>query len=187
MDYLGAYRRTGDSRIAARIFQQYWHLVLGSAIKLLGEREAAQDAAMDIFQKVLERLRVETPDYFSSWLYAVTRNHCLELLRRQQKQPDFESLDGVRIPVQPENEMVEDRENQALVALHVHKALAALPDHQRLCVVMFYMQDLSYKEISEESGYSLKMVKSFIQNGKRRLTLLLGALRGSHLSDQAAI
>jgi RNA polymerase sigma-70 factor, ECF subfamily len=181
--WISGYRETGDPRAASWIFENYWHLVLGSCLKYLGDRDAAQDAAMDILHKILEKLRTETPTYFPAWLYTVTRNHCVEILRKGNKSPDFESLEKVKVAMEPEASFVEHQENQSILAAHVQKALAELPEHQRECVEMFYMQELSYKEISEESGYSLKKVKSFIQNGKRKLTLLLSAFRGRHLSD----
>jgi RNA polymerase sigma-70 factor, ECF subfamily len=182
-DWLTRYRETGDSQAASLIFEKFWYLVLGSCVRYLGDRDAAQDAAMDILHKVLERLRTESPAHFPAWLYTVTRNHCMEILRKNSHSPAFEEIEKVKIPIEPEVSFVEDQENQSLLAAQVQKALAELPAHQRECVEMFYMQELSYREISEESGHSLKKVKSFIQNGKRKLIILLSGFRGRHLSD----
>lgn len=51
--------------------------------------------------------------------------------------------------------------------------MKGLPEKQRVCVGYFFMEELSYKDIEDKSGFSLKMVKSFIQNGKRNLRLCL--------------
>jgi RNA polymerase sigma-70 factor, ECF subfamily len=185
-DILLTYRQTGDPQMAAMIFKQYWHLVLGTSVGLLRDRNAAEDAAMDIFQKVLERLRAETPAHFPAWLYIVTRNHCMEMLRKENKAPRLEPLDDVRIAVEPEFVIAKEEENQVL-ARNVRQALAELPEQQRECIEMFYMQELSYKEIAEESGFSLKMVKSYIQNGKRRLIISLRGCRGRHFSELEAL
>ena len=53
------------------------------------------------------------------------------------------------------------------------ECMEALPEKQRLCIRYFFMDELSYKEIGQTSGFTLKMVKSFIQNGKRNLQLCL--------------
>ena len=61
-----------------------------------------------------------------------------------------------------------DRQEKAL-----QECMEALPEKQRLCIRYFFMDELSYKEIGQTSGFTLKMVKSFIQNGKRNLQLCL--------------
>ena len=55
----------------------------------------------------------------------------------------------------------------------LQECMEALPEKQRLCIRYFFMDELSYKEIGQTSGFTLKMVKSFIQNGKRNLQLCL--------------
>lgn len=181
------YRNSGDPKIATMLFQQYWHLVLGSCMKVLRDRDAAQDAAMEIFERVLERLRVETPVHFPAWLFRVTRNQCLEILRKQYRLPHFEALEDVRLAADSDDDyVVTDTESQMLSKV-VRNALATLPENQRVCVEMFYLQELSYREISDECGFSMMMVKSAIQNGKRRLSHLLAGVRGMRNSDQGAL
>jgi RNA polymerase sigma factor (sigma-70 family) len=180
---LQKYRDTGDARIATWLFNQFWHLVLGSAFRYLGDRDAAQDAAMEIFHKVLERLRSETPTHFPAWLYTVTRNHCIEILRKAKKSPILEPLESKSVMNLPDEDLLENAEFKASIMRKVRAALVNLPEHQRTCVELFYIEELSYKEISEESGYSLNMVKSFIQNGKRRLLMSLEGDGGRRISD----
>jgi RNA polymerase sigma-70 factor (ECF subfamily) len=55
----------------------------------------------------------------------------------------------------------------------LHNALLNLPEHQRRCVQLFYYQNMSYQGISDETGYQLNTVKSYIQNGKRKLKIYL--------------
>ena len=61
----------------------------------------------------------------------------------------------------------------------VRKALALLTESQRICVELFFIEDMSYKEIAEETGMDLKAIKSHIQNGRRRLTMSLQQSRPS--------
>lgn len=182
-ELLVAYRKTGGKSLAAMIYRDHLHIVLAGALRILGDRDDAQDAAAEIFAKVLERLRRETPSNFAGWLYVVTRNHCFEVLRKVKQSPVLEPLDGLR--QFPDSTMDANvlEENRVLVETQVRKALSQLPDHQRDCIQLFFFGDRSYKEIAESLGYELGEVKSFIQNGKRRMASLLAPLRSQHVSD----
>ena len=181
-EVLENYRLSGDPLLGARIYNDHWHLVLGCARHILGDSAAAQDAAADIFMKAMARLRKETPQNLKGWLYTVTRNHCYEIKRREKLMPMVDSVDGLRV--------VDDRPDgshlaaqQSALAIAVHRALSSLPIHQKTCVELFYLQECSYKEIAETEGYDLGEVKSYIQNGKRRLMTLLATARTQHFLD----
>ncbi len=181
-EVLENYRVSGDSALGGRIFNDHWHLVLGCARNLLDDNAEAQDAAADIFMKSMPRLRKETPLNLKGWLYTITRNHCFEIKRREKLTPVLGSVDGLRLADErPDGLQLEER-NSAL-AIAVHRALACLPAHQKTCVELFYLQECSYKEIAESEGYDLGEVKSYIQNGKRRLMALLATVRNQYLAD----
>jgi RNA polymerase sigma factor (sigma-70 family) len=180
---LEGYRNSGNPALAARIYQEYWHLVLGGARRLLDAEDEAEDAASEVFLKVLDRLRLETPRNFAGWLYTVTRYHCFEIRRKRKMAPMLEPLDGLRqiADDSPDYALVDERESA--IAIAVRRALATLPSHQRACVELFYFEDQSYREIADARGYGLNEVKSYIQNGKRRLMGLLATVRNQHVSD----
>jgi RNA polymerase sigma factor (sigma-70 family) len=180
---LHAYRRTGDKALATKLYQQHWHLVLGCANRILPDSADAEDAAVEVFMKVLVRLRIETPMNFAGWLYAVTKYHCFEIRRKTLQAPLLEPLDEKQqwVDQRPDYEHVEG--HRAGIAFAVHHALAALPAQQRTCIELFYIEEMSYKEIAEGEGYDLRAVKSYIQNGKRRLLALLAPIKRSHALD----
>lgn len=184
-ELLESYRRSGDQAMAAKIFKDHWHLVLGQALRILNDRETAQDAAADIFLKVLSRLRLETPLNFSGWLYTVTRYHCFEIRRKEKRAPILEPLEGLRDVAEDLREGVLHACYQSSMEEEVCKALQFLPEHQRICIELFYLKDCSYKEICETAGYDIGEVKSFIQNGKRKLLHLMLPIRNRHVSDSA--
>jgi RNA polymerase sigma factor (sigma-70 family) len=185
-EILTRYRESGDNMLAALLYRQFGHLVLGSAIRYLEDTELAKDTAMEIFLKVLGKLRTETPVHFPAWLYTVTKYHCLEILRRNVKMPKHEALEKViSLPDRSEDYLVQS-EAQLLCAEKVRRALSGLPADQRDCVELFFMHELSYKEVAEETGHSLKAVKSHIQNGRRKLVLLLGPAMGYNRSQREA-
>lgn len=67
-------------------------------------------------------------------------------------------------------EHLDDKEQQLL---HLERAIATLNTEQKKCIELFYLQNKSYKEVCELTGYDLNAVKSYIQNGKRNLKLVL--------------
>jgi hypothetical protein len=71
------------------------------------------------------------------------------------------------------SEAKQQLQNKEMFYVALEKALAGLNEEQRKCVELFYIQDKSYNEIVEITGYSLNNVKSFIQNGKRNLRIIL--------------
>ncbi len=183
-ELLLAYRKTGDNTLATRLYTQHLPVVLACAMRILDDSACAEDAAVEVFMKVLERLRIETPRNFGGWLYTVTRNHCFEIRRKTMQSLLLEPLDEKRqwIDQCRDYESIESHHSQ--IELAVHRALAELPAHQRNCIELFYIEELSYKEIAEAEGYELGKVKSYIQNGKRRLIALLGPIRNQRFLNE---
>lgn len=168
------YRDTGNNHYVGLLFKRYEQLILGTAIKYLKHREEAKDASMDIFEELLDKLLRHQVANFKSWLYSLTANHCLMKIRKRKgiieeelqpekiesafmETPDFKHLDN---EAQSETELL-------------NTALSKLKDHQRICVELFYLKEMSYKEVADATGHELKKVKSYIQNGKRNLHLFL--------------
>lgn len=167
-DLLLAYRSHEDGKALAELYKRYAHLVLGLCLDYLKEREAARDATMDIFEKVAKKLKQMEVDYFKSWLFSVSKNHCLDILRRQTKVAPLEFSE--EIFVESDTDSRQD-ENQRLEALR--EGLHQLKPHQRSCVVAFYLQGQTYDQVAEKTGFSLKEVKSYLQNGRRNLRIYL--------------
>jgi RNA polymerase sigma-70 factor (ECF subfamily) len=123
---------------------------------------------MEIFESLFEKLAVHRVTVFKNWLYTVSRNHCLMILRKADtRNRSYEkSLSGSVASVEPEGtnpELNEIKEGM------VGPAVESLNPDQRLCVSMMYLEDKSYKDIADQTGYTLNEVKSHIQNGIRNL------------------
>lgn len=153
------------------ILQRYTLLLLGVCMKYLKNEEEAKDSVQQIFLKVIQELHKYKVEYFKSWLYMVAKNHCLMKLR---------SGHG-KISAELHNEMIAapEEEDKAEIALTektldlMKASLEELNDEQRQCVTLFYLDKKSYQHISEETGFSMMQVKSYIQNGKRNLKILI--------------
>jgi RNA polymerase sigma-70 factor (ECF subfamily) len=161
-----------DNRWLGILLQRYALLLLGVCMKYLKNENDARDCTQQIFLQVINELEKYRVTYFKSWIYTVTRNYCLMQLRGTKG----------KIPL-PVNESLLQDENSAFFAdRHIEKetmltfaeeSLQELNDEQRICVSLFYLEKKSYRQICEQTGYSLLQVKSFIQNGKRNLKALI--------------
>ena len=170
------YKNTLDKEVIAVLYNRYMHLVFGVCMKYLKNRDEAEDATMQVFEKILKDLQQYEINEFRFWLHTVSKNHCLYILRKQQSQFKNQKEMNKDFPVVMENEELSplDGVNWKHTKLEeMNGALQQLNDGQKVCVELFYLKEKSYKEISDATGYSLLEVKSFIQNGKRNLKILL--------------
>lgn len=164
--------RTGTDRDAiGTLYLRYMELVYGVCLKYFGQPEAAQDAVMDIYEHVSLKLRAHEVGNFPAWLYMVSKNHCLQILRKKSN-PLTVSLDD---PVMQNGkdwhqeddgfdfEVSEDAADQ------LHGCIAELPEKQKDCIRMFYFEKKSYSDIVEITSLSMDHVRSNIQNGRRNL------------------
>ena len=161
-----------DNEWLGVLLQRYTLLLLGVCMKYLKNEEEAKDSVQQVFLKVIQELHKYKVEYFKSWLYMVAKNHCLMKLREKQGKFTAEIKD--RQIAQPDEET--DRQallqnDHALSLMEV--ALKELHTEQQQCVTLFYLQKKSYQQISDETGYSMLQVKSYIQNGKRNLKILI--------------
>lgn len=161
-----------DNEWLGILLQRYTLLLLGVCMKYLKNEEEAKDSVQQVFLKVIQELHKYKVEYFKSWLYMVAKNHCLMKLREKQGKYTAEITD--RLAAQPG----EETDRQALLQNDhtlelMADALKELNDEQRQCVTLFYLQKKSYQQISDETGFSMLQVKSYIQNGKRNLKILI--------------
>lgn len=166
-----AYKETTSLEILGKLYAPYMHLVYGLCLKYLKDPSDAQDAVMVIFEMLVEKLSKHEVLHFKSWLYVLSKNHCLMEIRKNKKSTskrigDF-SLDFMenQYHLHPINESIRDEDN--IERLNV--CIEQLKSTQKECVELFYLEKKSYLEIVEITTYELKKVKSAIQNGKRNL------------------
>lgn len=161
-----------DSKWMGILLERYTLLLLGVCMKYLKNEEEAKDSVQQIFLKVITELQKYKVEYFKSWIYMVAKNHCLMKLRdRHGKIPS--SLDENLVMAagsEPDTHTL--LQNDKTLDL-MESSLKELNREQQQCVTLFYLQKKSYSEISEETGYSLLQVKSYIQNGKRNMKILI--------------
>ncbi len=154
------------------IFERYSHLVIGLCIKYLKDKMKAEDMMMRIFESLPSKVKKGEIQNFKSWLYSVSRNECLMELRKKKKEDG--DIDNSLLYAEDESAselkmaMLKEEEYQ-----HLESAIEELKKEQKECINLFYLKRKSYDEVASLTGFDLKKVKSYIQNGKRNLKLIL--------------
>lgn len=170
-ELLRMYCAKGELVYLAEAYKRYMPLVYGVALKYLKRPEDAQDAVMQLFEELIEKVKGSDIKAFKPWLYTCVRNYCLMELRKRNRNLSI-SLDDSFMEFCDDFHLTGTGENEEREKA-LRECIEALPEKQRISVNYFFLQELSYKEVEERTGFSLKNVKSFIQNGKRNLKLCL--------------
>jgi RNA polymerase sigma-70 factor (ECF subfamily) len=170
-ELLRRYAADHDREWIGVLLERYTLLLLGVCMKYLKNEEEAKDCVQQIFLKVLSEVSKYKIEYFKSWLYMVAKNHCLMRLRTMSGKV-MKDIDQVHIVSEEETDKSTLQENEKTYSL-LEASLEELNEEQKQCVILFYLKKMSYSQISEKTGYSLLQVKSYIQNGKRNLKILM--------------
>ena len=158
-----------DNEWLGILLQRYTLLLFGVCMKYLKNEEEAKDAVQQIFLKVITELKKYRVEYFKSWLYMIARNHCLMQLRKHDIKSSKEINENIFEEEPPLQQHIEKEKLLSLLEI----SLDELNADQKTCITLFYLDKRSYQQISEQTGLSLMQVKSFIQNGKRNLKILV--------------
>jgi RNA polymerase sigma-70 factor (ECF subfamily) len=166
-----SFRRSGELKLLGILYERYMELVYGVCLKYLKDPETAKDAVMQIFEELVQKMHKYEIDNFKSWLYTLSKNHCLMQLRspRTMKTVEF-NPEIVQSPEEPHlnGMLLKEEEFHKL-----DKCLKTLPEEQKKSVELFYLQNKCYKEIAGLTGYDWNKVRSLIQNGRRNLKICM--------------
>lgn len=154
------------------LLQRYTLLLLGVCMKYLKQEDEAKDAVQQVFLKVIQELHKYKVEYFKSWLYMVAKNHCLMRIREKQGKMTVEITDRFNGESETHPDTTALRQDD-LAYQFMNESLKELNPEQQQCVTLFYLEKKSYQEVSDATGYSMLQVKSYIQNGKRNLKILI--------------
>ena len=174
-ELLKRFREDGDIEILGWLYEKYMHLVYGVCLKYLEEREAAKDEVMNIFEKLLTGVPEQEINNFKTWLYVVTKNHCLMLLRSRKSEAAHREvmLGDPTFFMEKETELHPLDNEEEMDMKRLEECIGKLKDEQRQCIQLFYYEGNGYRKISARLGMEEKKVKSYIQNGKRNLKICL--------------
>ena len=121
---------------------------------------------MDVYEHVSKKLKTHEVKAFRPWLYVVTKNHCMEKMRKQSRDKEKKKLAHdvyLETVYHPDNVDVENRHQR------MEYCMDQLNTEQKACIEAFYYQSMTYEQISEKTCLKWNTVRSHIQNGRRNL------------------
>ncbi len=168
----------GDEAAFEELVKRHTRGVLNLVYRYLGDAARAEDVAQDVFVKVYRaRKKYEPKARFSTWLYRIAVNHCLNEIRSRKNQPvGSQPIDDLL--EEPAGEHPDSRLSRSELRRAVKTAIDALPENQRMAVILARYEDLSYDEIAEAMGLSLEAVKSVLFRAKENLKQSLSRFSG---------
>jgi RNA polymerase sigma-70 factor (ECF subfamily) len=170
-ELVAAYQKSSELDVLAMLYQRYMELVYGVCLKYLPDEESAKDAVMNIFEELINKLKNHQVDNFRGWLHVVAKNHCLMQLR-SAKNVKITTLNESVVQLEENLHLngVMDKESQLE---QMTGCIQTLPGEQKQCIELFYLQNKSYNEIVDITGFDWNSVRSYIQNGRRNLKICM--------------
>ncbi len=166
----------GDDVAFDELYQRIRRVVLRLTARLLGDPQAAEEAAQEVLVKVYRARRTYRPQArFRTWLYRVTVNHCLNERRRAWRR--FEVLarspDDAVVALAPIGASPAAQARHAELAAAVESALQKLPPRQRAAVILARFEGCSMQELAQVLDVSVGAAKVLLHRARARLTKLL--------------
>lgn len=170
--------KRGDRAAFAELVEKYKQPVMNLVYRTLRDETEAEDLAQNVFLQVYKSARrYESRAKFSTWLFTIARNLCLNEIRRRSRHP-ADSLEEAH--AEHEGQPRQQYEDKKIIlppekllhgelAQKIEEALAGLPENQRTAILLCRQEDLSYEEIAEILGCSLSATKSLIHRGRETL------------------
>ena len=166
------YRNSHETVYIGELYQRYTHLVFGVCMKYFKDEATAEDASMQIFEKLITELKKHHITAFKPWLHTVVKNHCMMLFRKdstEEKRLGLLKKETGNVVENPEENHLQEAAEKEFILQHLKEGIDELKEEQRVCIELFYLKESSYAEITLITGFNLNEVKSYIQNGKRNL------------------
>ncbi|GHT59154.1 DNA-directed RNA polymerase sigma-70 factor [Bacteroidia bacterium] len=171
-DILSRYKDSGNTEYFGELYNRYIPLLYGIGLKYLNDAGNAEDAVMQLFEHLLPKITQYDISVFRTWIYSVMKNHCLQILRKENQ----EIIVDFNTEIMESDEILhlfdEDNNDNTRKDL-LKRCIKKLPVEQRIAIIRFFMEEMSYADIVDGTEYNLKQVKSYIQNGKRNLKICI--------------
>lgn len=165
-------KETGNNIYFDQLYERYIPLIYGLCLKYLRNTAKAKDATIDIFENLAPKISTYEIKSFKNWIYSVVKNHCFLILREEKKEIvvnfDSQLMESDSVLTLFSEEATNGEKEAAL-----QDCINKLPDPQQKTIRMFFYENMSYAEIADVTGFNIKSVKSFLQNGKRNLKICI--------------
>ena len=168
--------KQGDEAAFKQIVETWQNMVYNTAVGILQSAEDAEDVTQEVFVQVYESVKnFKGESKFSTWLYRITVSKALDHLRRKKRKKRFAYIQSL---VGPNNQTIIEKpdfnhpgvklDNKERAAI-LFRAIAQLPENQRIAFTLHKVEGLSYQEISEVMRTSVSSVESLMHRAKNNL------------------
>ena len=162
------YARTQANPCFAILYKRYSRKVFAKCISMLKDEAKAGDATQDIFMKIFTNLsKFNHKSRFSTWVYSITYNYCIDALRKDQRHGAIFSDELERAPDKGSPE-VSDAEMAEIKVSILKKVMERIPSGDRAILRMKYQEGMSIKEIANGMGKSESAIKMKIKRAKAK-------------------
>lgn len=159
-----------------QLYSRYAAKIYSKCISILKDEALAEDAMQEIFTKIFLNLaKFNEKSQFSTWVYSITYNYCIDFVRRKKKQKDIFSSEDIEKAPDREDE-VPDEALLQMEVLQLKSVLAELPEGDRIILLMKYQDEKSIREIAEMLEKTESAVKMQIKRAKERAQKLKESL-----------
>jgi RNA polymerase sigma factor (sigma-70 family) len=162
------YLRTQNSSYFSMLYRKYSGKVYGKCISILKHEDEARDAVQDIFVKIMLNLgNFGEKSQFSTWIYSITYNFCIDVIRKKKKDKTLFSEDIERVPDVASDE-VPDEYLLEMDMKYLKQVLEELPTGDKMILLMKYQDDMSIKEIADILDKTESAIKMKIKRAKHK-------------------
>ena len=169
------YYQTSDQVYLAQLFKRYEHLIYGVCLKYSNDPDWSNDLKGQIYEKLVQKAKESEVSQVKNWLYTLAKNLCIdEIPKKQRKASALNKFKEFQLNIydavdsDAEERLIIKQDEDDLIKL-MNDAQAILTEKQRICMRLFFFERHSYLEIVNQTGMEIKEVKSYLQNGKRKM------------------
>ena len=153
----------GDLMAYRVIYERYEQPLLRTALRILGQKQDAEDAAQEAFLKIFRGINnYRRGSKFSTYLFRILLNSCFDILRKRGR-AEFKDMETEDLPFYPRHES----------SFNIERAIDSLPQQMRICFVLFAVEEFELEEIAQVLNKSLGTVKAAVHRAKAKLRFLL--------------
>lgn len=163
-----SYLATQDAKHFTLLYRRYANKVYGKCFSILRNEDEARDAMQEIFVKIMLNLgNFGEKSQFSTWIYSITYNFCIDLIRKRKKEKTVFSEDIERAP----DVAADDIPDEYLMAMDIkilNQVMETLSEGDRMILVMKYQDDFSIRDIALKLNKTESAVKMKIKRAKEK-------------------
>lgn len=170
-ELLQRYKDSQNQKWLAQLFGRYITLIYGVCLRYSPDAREAEDWTMEIYQKIVKKAMTHQIKSFKSWLYVVSKNYCLEQIRKQTGRP-IEQFDSDFVQLKQSMHLTDDSDEKAAKEekfVWLEDCLEELTPRQRRSIQLFYYEHKSYADIANIIDGQVSQVRSHLQNGRRKM------------------